>query len=113
MRETDSKEQIRENAERPYALSDERKIGIAKLKEFYAQEKKCLYCGEKFTPKAKNSTYCSHNCQKSDWRKRQLSDVIEKKQCVWCGKEFIPSRNDSMYCSQHCNAAAFRDRKRI
>ena len=58
--------------------------------------KKCNYCGEKFTPNINVQKYCSIECQKKS-RYKPFD-------CVVCGKEFYSKHPNRRYCSNKCSA---------
>lgn len=66
--------------------------------------KKCIVCGNEFTPKNKTNKMCSNTCKfKSQVGKRTKK---EKLSCGYCGKAInrIPSRvlSEVVYCSVQC-----------
>ncbi|HZJ99022.1 MAG TPA: HNH endonuclease signature motif containing protein [Tissierellaceae bacterium] len=57
-------------------------------------EKKCIFCGEKYLAKKKDSKYCSSSCG-AKYRRRQ-----KKYYCIECGKELPLKRRK--FCNEIC-----------
>lgn len=77
-----------------------------KLHEKHVKE--CEQCGETFE-NIKRSKFCSNKC-KSEWRRKQGLDNIEK-ECEFCGNKYITNKYyKSKTCSRSCSN---RNRKRL
>lgn len=64
------------------------------------EERKCVVCGEEFTPKREKSITCSKRCYKKLEYRRYKKNV--EKKCVYCGELFTTAREITKYCSQAC-----------
>lgn len=58
--------------------------------------KECLQCGLDFTPRTKNSKFCSKDCDNASRR------TLSPKNCLVCGEEFISKSKESKFCSRAC-----------
>jgi len=75
---------------------------IAKLEDENRklQIKKCLFCGQPYFRKKKNSRFCGMKCYRS-WYRKQHSEVVYIT-CHFCGKDFIRVHSQQKYCNKEC-----------
>lgn len=57
--------------------------------------KKCAECQKLFSPKKKQTIFCSRNCYIK-------STIIKKKNCKNCDTTFTPKKKGQLYCSLVC-----------
>lgn len=73
-------------------------------------EKKCAYCGNKFTAARSTTTHCSAGCKRNSINLRQNSKrkKIEytPKECEQCARQYTPIRSSSRYCGIKCQQRA-------
>ena len=66
------------------------------------REKRCEWCGIKFTPGPPNQIYCTKVCSGRYWNNRQTGTESKNKNCKQCGDEFRTTRSLQVYCSVEC-----------
>ncbi len=73
------------------------------------EDRKCVVCGEMFTPKSHVQIVCSEACRrqrkletKRAWAKRQPKREGMRKACAICGKEFSTTHPAQKTCSEEC-----------
>lgn len=79
--------------------------------EYTLDEKQCLFCQNKFIPKARRKTfYCSRKCKvihKNEKQKIKRINLKKEKLCLHCAKIITRNRrSDAIFCSEKCNMAA-------
>lgn len=73
---------------------------------------KCKLCGKEFTPKYKQTRYCSDECKAAGHRARNRANYKryykhkpqEKRTCAVCGAEFTVKREGQVTCSEKCRS---------
>ena len=78
-------------------------------------EKKCIICGNTFTPRNKCQLCCSPECSAENQRikkKERRRKVKSQKKCVICGKSFVPKNKNQICCSPECSAENKKRKKR-
>jgi len=73
--------------------------------------KKCIYCGDEFTPANGNQVYCSTLCksrQRGFKRRGIRTGEKHNKVCRHCGKEYTAKNAKSFTCSKKCLSAYYR-----
>ena len=76
----------------------------------------CEFCGETFLAEGRSDQkYCSHNCGKRAWDKKQADlkkSIVETTKCDYCGNKIEITRNDRRWCSNECKIEAYKACKR-
>lgn len=73
-----------------------------------ARRRKCIYCGELYSPWKAESKYCSIECAREyekklyrlGWKKRKKATYDNN--CEYCGKKFVARYKLAKYCSDEC-----------
>jgi hypothetical protein len=76
------------------------------------EDRVCVECGRKFTPRTHNQTRCCKECARANdiKYKRALRKRVGKmpyvKQCALCDAEFVTTSGNAIYCSDECRRIA-------
>lgn len=63
--------------------------------------RKCVKCGGEFQPIFNRHVYCSDECNRSDYNKRNASPPRQVN-CKECGETFVPNSSGHIICSKTC-----------
>jgi predicted nucleic acid-binding Zn ribbon protein len=78
--------------------------------------KTCEFCSKNFLAEGRSDQkYCSHNCGKRAWGKKQAElkkTQIETAKCEFCNGDMKVVRNDRRFCSDQCKTEWHKERKR-
>ena len=75
-------------------------------------KKRCLECGEKFTPYRRRQLFCSKECGHAYRYKHTPKETkgYKAKICLECEEEFNPTSGSQKYCCKACAMKAARRR---
>lgn len=102
----------------------QRYVRKLRVKKKYA-DRKCVECGDVFTPVRYNHIRCCRNCRyinqlnyqkknKKRYHGRYYKPKYENRNCDFCSQKFKAKKITQRYCSQNCyNAARSRPRKPV
>jgi len=88
----------------------------------------CVHCGEQYTPKQRNSIYCSKRCKRLEWQGKNQDKVIAYKVaaaaiqkakllpystvsfciCATCSKPFTARSSRAQYCGKQCRPSEYK-----
>lgn len=95
-----------------YVADYQRKNAAARV---HPEPKACSYCGDTFTPTARQARLCSNECRNRQRLERAANSRAQARndgrRCLECGLTFVPRRSDQKFC-QHKHGRLYQQRLR-